>query len=688
MTLRRRRKHSWQDHSSSKHDRNCWRRMEGGSSSKDMEGAHAALRVSHDDDGDDTVRAEFGYAGSETEACLDRENIGRRRAMAKPTPSLPVYMTIHRVRRLVTAAVDDAYSLDQLKDPRLNKLVVRPLVDRLYDADDISIVYCILANRVQFLREQDNTVHQTVSIARATLCELLASQILRRLHEEHADDGDGLLLISHVLVEGFDPLQGAPDGIRQDEASRRRRQTLWQPRERRGHERKLTALELAIISESKALIASAACQRVVSAVSEGRVIYTPLTLMDILPDHYRHHPITLYDPRRAPILNHYRLIVPQWRNAIEFFQFLTLLVLYIVTMVYRNDEGNMIFELLFSTYTAGWVLSELAAVVEHGWEVHSQSLWSFLDLTFIFIYGAYVLARLFDIAWGNFPLGQGLHILCLAAPVLLTRLAFTLLLDNIVFILVHAVMRDFMSLVLLACWCFVGFLLALQWLMVSDDNSNTPALVPGWATIAKWMLWIWFGLDGTGMDEAAHFHLVFGPFLMVAFAFLGNTLFITIMVAMLTNTLSRVIADSASEVSFRRTVLTFEGVKSDAIFSYPPPANVLALVVLLPLKLVVSPAAFHSTNVALVRALNAPVLLLISLWERRRFAHGATGGAGKKNPFLNWRFTGFSPYDNVQAVFRTALPPEIGDEIEQLDPMAASEPERVQTAFVPTRGEP
>jgi hypothetical protein len=277
-----------------------------------------------------------------------------------------------------------------------------------------------------------------------------------------------------------------------------------------------------------------------------------------------------------------------------------------------------------------------------------------------------------------------------AAPVLLTRLAFTLLPDNIVFISVHAVMRDFMALVLLAAWCFVGFLLSLQWLMDSDDNSNTPIMVPGWATIAKWMLWIWFGLDGTGMDEAAHFHLVFGPALMVAFAFL-STLFLTIMVAMLTNTLSGVIADAAGEVSFRRTVLTFEGVKSDAIFSYPPPANIIALAVLLPLKLAVSPATFHTVNVALIRALNAPALLLVSLYERRRFASGAGAAARKKNPFLNWRFTGFSPYDNVQAVFRTALPPEMGDEIERMDPMA-TEPEvaaaAARTPFVHARGEP
>ena len=39
------------------------------------------------------------------------------------------------------------------------------------------------------------------------------------------------------------------------------------------------------------------------------------------------------------------------------------------------------------------------------------------------------------------------------------------------------------------------------------------------------MLWVWFGLDGTGIQRSVDFHWLLGPILMVAFAFLGNTLF-------------------------------------------------------------------------------------------------------------------------------------------------------------------
>lgn len=34
---------------------------------------------------------------------------------------------------------DDPYTIEQLKEPRLNELIVKPLVRRLYDPDDVSV---------------------------------------------------------------------------------------------------------------------------------------------------------------------------------------------------------------------------------------------------------------------------------------------------------------------------------------------------------------------------------------------------------------------------------------------------------------------------------------------------------------------------------------------------------------------
>jgi hypothetical protein len=52
---------------------------------------------------------------------------------------LPVYTNIHRIRRDIISVVEDYLSLEQLRDVRINISVVRPLVDKLYELDDISI---------------------------------------------------------------------------------------------------------------------------------------------------------------------------------------------------------------------------------------------------------------------------------------------------------------------------------------------------------------------------------------------------------------------------------------------------------------------------------------------------------------------------------------------------------------------
>ena len=100
---------------------------------------------------------------------------------------------------------------------------------------------------------------------------------------------------------------------------------------------------------------------------------------------------------------------------------------------------------------------------------------------------------------------------------------------------------------------------------------------------------------------------------MVAFAFLGNTLFLTILVSMLSNTFSNISSNAVAEMQFRKAVLTLEGVKADAVFAYQPPFNILAVFVFLPLKFVVSPRWFHKIHVATVKAINLPVLLIIAI---------------------------------------------------------------------------
>jgi len=217
------------------------------------------------------------------------------------------------------------------------------------------------------------------------------------------------------------------------------------------------------------------------------------------------------------------------------------------------------------------------------------------------------------------------------------------------------------------------------------------------------MVWIWFGLDGTGIQESPDFHWLLGPTLMILFAFLGNTLFLTILVSMLSNTFSLIAANTTAEIQFRRAVLTFEGVKSDAIFAYMPPFNILSLIFILPMKLILSDRGFHKLNVYATRTLNAPLLLFISLWERRtlwrqhtktHYLHSIGSidwkRAGGPKPvgvgawaqtMTFWDFSRLSVHGDIQAVFETEPPQSVLDEIAEEDDLHHQAPNKAVDAL-------
>lgn len=211
------------------------------------------------------------------------------------------------------------------------------------------------------------------------------------------------------------------------------------------------------------------------AIYEGRVIYSPSSFLDLIPDRYKQQPISLYDPRDAPLLNQYRLIVPRTRNILEIIQFVILLALYLAFMSERDAGTVTILEMCFTVYAFGWVLDQFATILEHGWyvkpllycpsrgsctsltricrHVYTQNLWSFLDVTFASIYWIYLVLRVYGWQTHNEELGQqALDVLAMGAPVLVPRLAFNLLSDNILFLSLRSMMADFSLLTVLAGW--------------------------------------------------------------------------------------------------------------------------------------------------------------------------------------------------------------------------------------------
>jgi hypothetical protein len=115
------------------------------------------------------------------------------------------------------------------------------------------------------------------------------------------------------------------------------------------------------------------------------------------------------------------------------------------------------------------ILDQVASMLEHGWQVYTQNLWSFLDVMFSSLFMIYLVLRLHALTIDDEDLSRdwartSLDVLSCAAPILIPRLAFNLMSENLLFVSLRAMMSDFLTLTMLAIWSFAGFLLSLKWL--------------------------------------------------------------------------------------------------------------------------------------------------------------------------------------------------------------------------------
>ncbi|KAI6023901.1 hypothetical protein BKA83DRAFT_4265794 [Pisolithus microcarpus] len=486
-----------------------------------------------------------------------------------------VWPIIHMIR-------DTPLTFEALAAPDLTYTLVRPLEEKynaIQQAGNKSVVFCFLLNRTYFIRDQ-NVATGPLSCTRADLCELIAIRLLR-------NNGNCILDLAVALTTCWPVWTGADPHIIQ---------VAREERDGDLEERVGNALEMAIISRARRFIKSSPCQKVIDEIWIGRCVYQAESSHSILSDRYKRTPIHFYDPHKAPLLDHYRDI-----------SFLILFILFVVAIETNEPDRINMPELIFMVCGLGFTLEKLAAMQEHGIKVYSKGTWNGFDLAFVTTYSVYAFFRIYGVVYyKQWARGLGTDFLAVIACLLFPRLAFVTLQNNLMVLSLRAMMMQFVALMLIAAFCFCGFLYAL-WTLSRKGAS----------TIAWWMLDLWFGLDASGFDRAFEFDVVFGPILMITYACLSNTLLLTgtypsrYLPFILSNTFARINEDAAAE--------------ADSLFSYQPPINIIALCILFPASYVLSARWFHKINVLLIRVTNFPILLAIAWYERQRKLSNSRG---------------------------------------------------------------
>ncbi|KAI8980049.1 hypothetical protein BD414DRAFT_493449 [Trametes punicea] len=508
--------------------------------------------------------------------------------------SIKVFPLIPSLKKDVVRDIDTALTWEQLTASDINFAIVRPLVFKYSRLENMAVVYACFVVRSHFLSEAaDNLAYSGVLLSRASLCEILAMKLLGTF-------ASSPLRVATVLTASWNPLAGAPDDIVNDVKSMVGDDGMYDPQ---------CALEMAIATDSKAFLASPLVQSVVNDIYSGRMVFSMTSNRSVLADNYKPKSIEVYDVRKAPFLDHYRLRVPKYGAILEFLNFALLLTTFLLCLSNKDMQTMNGFEIVFIIFAAAFALEEYTASKEHGWTIYIANLWNVFDSSFIVIFLVFLGYRIKGLTQ-NDPVASdfAFDVLACGACILFPRLAFFAVSNNVIVLALRAMIADFLFFITIAAICFSGLLFTLHNLAADSGKWTVKS-------IAWLMVQIWFGNTYLSFAQAESFHPIFGPVLMTVFAALSNTLLLTILISILSNTFARIDANAKQEYLFQYAITTIEGVK-DTLFSYQPPFNLFAFIVLWPLSFVLSPRALHSANVFLIKFTSFPQLIVIAIYER------------------------------------------------------------------------
>lgn len=132
---------------------------------------------------------------------------------------------------------------------------------------------------------------------------------------------------------------------------------------------------------------------------------------------------------------------------------------------------------------------------------------------------------------------------------------------------------------------------------------------------------------------------VLGKAIMAIFLIICHFLIVTILITVLTNSFMAIVQNGNEEHQFLLAVNTISMVKSDALFSYVAPTNILAWLVS-PLRYLMPFRQFVRFNRTIIKITHFPILLMIYFYERVLLStrDGPTDFGGSSRPRMAPRF--------------------------------------------------
>jgi len=564
---------------------------------------------------------------------------------------LPMYNITHAIRLLIIGKAETTLSWEQLRSPQISQFLVKPIQSQIRTNHFNRATICaLIANCLQFQKEgQLQPGNVGVSKTRALISELLAMRLLKEFTTRELID---------ALSYDFDPLQGmSPPNTSRGTTGYN---TPAQDDRARSRSARVSTIEIAIRAQAKRFLAHPLVVQHLEAIWAGTIVFhSEADNLHRKPERRRleqggygtiqdHSPsalpadsvlsrkahntrtnkkpenqmtarrsVTLYDPHDASLFKLSRLRVPRYRQVFSTISFAIMLALF-VGVLYDRSLTITPLEVVFWFWSVGYMLDEVIGFTEQGFGLYILSFWNAFDLGILLLFVVYYILRLYGIVIAD----QGKHRIASAAYDALASTAILLfprlfsVLDHYryfsqLLIAFRMMAQDLVAILVLILISCSGFFIAFT-LSFSDETTNG-------TQVAYALFQILMGFTPAAWDKWGGYNLL-GKGIMGAFLIICHFLIVTILITVLTNSFMAIVRNAEEEHQFLFAVNTISMVKSDALFSYIAPTNVIGWIAS-PLRSVMPFRQFVKLNRTIIKITHFPILLVIFAYERIYLSH-------------------------------------------------------------------
>ncbi|KAI9877071.1 MAG: hypothetical protein M1830_004867, partial [Pleopsidium flavum] len=532
--------------------------------------------------------------------------------------ALPVYDLTHTIRLLIVSRCETTLSWDQLRSPQVSQFLIKP-VQQLIRTSHFSkaTLYALMANCLQFNKEV-------------------------AMHPGNSG--------TNTLSYDFSPLQGmTPPGTGEIDPN---------PNRAKNHKplarvARISTLEVAIRTQAKRFLAHPLVVQHLEAIWAGTIVFHSAAdslhrpLVKPLPQNNRDYgatetrmplfracrdklypvkqrdyqelvtattrrSVTLYNPREASLFKLSRLRVPRYRQFLSTCSLAVLLGLFLAVLTQRSLKITTL-EVVFWFWSAGFMLDEVVGFNVQGFSLYIMSFWNAFDLGILLLLVCYYCMRLYGILMAD---ARKHHVASMAYDVLAANAV--LLFPRLFSVLDHyryfsqlliafrMMAMDLVAVLVLIVISCSGFFVAFT-LSFGDDGFNA-------GSVAYALFQMIMGFTPAAWESWGKYNLL-GKSILTLFLFITHFLVVTILITVLTNSFMAIVQNANEEHQFVFAVNTISMVKSDALFSYIAPTNIIGWV-LTPLRYFLPFRQFVKINRTVIKATHFPVLVIIYAYER------------------------------------------------------------------------